>query len=78
MDGGSGEAAASIFVKRASGNSTGGTATVQSATQATVDGVLVRLYEGSEVTVLETSGSSAKVRLPDGREGSVAASALGR
>ena len=78
MDNGSGETAPSIFVKRGSASAAGESATVKAATQATVDGVLVRLYEGTAVTVLEKSGSMAKVRLPDGREGSVAASALGR
>jgi hypothetical protein len=38
----------------------------------------VRLYEGTEVSVLERNGSMARVRLPDGREGTIAASALSR
>jgi len=46
--------------------------------QATIEGVLVRLYEGSSVVVLERSGSMARIRLADGREGTIAASALSR
>jgi len=53
-------------------------ATVMTTSQATVSGVLVRLYEGSSVTVLERSGSMARIRLADGREGTVAASSLSR
>jgi hypothetical protein len=56
----------------------GTSAQVLATTQATVAGVLVRLYEGSSVTVLERSGSMARIRLSDGREGTVAASALSR
>lgn len=68
----------SIFVRRSAGSAAGTNATVLETTQATVAGVLVRLYEGSSVSVLERSGSMARVRLADGREGTVAASALSR
>lgn len=69
---------ASIFVNRSRPEAAGQTASVLSTTQATVSGVLVRLYEGTQVSVLERSGSMARVRLPDGREGTIAASALSR
>lgn len=71
---------APIFSRRASGSGGGGgpTASVLAASQATVGGVLVRLYEGTQVTVLERSGSMARIRLADGREGTIAASALSR
>lgn len=72
------EGESSIFVRRAAGNAGGANATVLETTQATVAGVLVKLYEGSSVSVLERSGSMARVRLADGREGTVAASALSR
>jgi len=75
--GGSGDEP-SIFVRRAGSGTSGASATVLGTTQATVAGVLVRLYEGSSVTVLERSGSMARIRLSDGREGTVAASALSR
>lgn len=68
----------SIFVRRSAGSASGTNATVLETTQATVAGVLVRLYEGSSVSVLERSGSMARVRLADGREGTVAASELSR
>jgi hypothetical protein len=68
----------SIFVRRPAGGAAGPGATVLTTTQATVAGVLVKLYEGSSVTVLERSGSMARIRLSDGREGTVAASALSR
>jgi len=72
-DGGS-----SIFLKRPPSLDSGARATVLTTSQATVSGVLVRLYEGSSVSVLERSGSMARIRLADGREGTVAASALSR
>lgn len=72
------EGESSIFVRRSGGNAAGTNATVLETTQATVAGVLVKLYEGSSVSVLERSGSMARVRLADGREGTVAASALSR
>jgi hypothetical protein len=75
--GGSGEET-SIFVRREGGGGAGSGATVLTTAQATVAGVLVKLYEGSSVTVLERSGSMARIRLSDGREGTVAASALSR
>lgn len=74
----SAEGESSIFVRRSAGNAAGANATVLETTQATVSGVLVKLYEGSSVSVLERSGSMARVRLADGREGTVAASALSR
>lgn len=68
----------SIFLKRPRNTDSGTRATVMTTSQATVSGVLVRLYEGSSVSVLERSGSMARIRLADGREGTVAASALSR
>ena len=68
----------SIFVRRSGGGAAGITATVLETKQATIEGVLVRLYEGSSVVVLERSGSMARIRLADGREGTIAASALSR
>jgi hypothetical protein len=75
---GSGAAPASIFVDRSRPAAPAPSASVLTTTQATVSGVLVRLYEGTEVSVLERNGSMARVRLPDGREGTIAASALSR
>jgi hypothetical protein len=75
---GSGAAPASIFVDRSRPAASAPSASVLTTTQATVSGVLVRLYEGTEVSVLERNGSMARVRLPDGREGMIAASALSR
>ncbi len=69
---------ATIFVRREAGGSASLTAKVLTESQATVDGVLVRLYEGTDVTVLERQGSMARIRLPDQREGIIAASALSR
>lgn len=71
---------APIFSRRSSssGGGAGPTAIVLAASQATVGGVLVRLYEGTQVTVLERNGSMARIRLADGREGTIAASALSR
>jgi hypothetical protein len=68
----------SIFVRRAGGGAAGARATVLETNQAMIAGVLVRLYEGSSVVVLERSGSMARIRLADGREGTIAASALSR
>jgi hypothetical protein len=65
-------------VRRSGGGAAGITATVLETKQATIEGVLVRLYEGSSVVVLERSGSMARIRLADGREGAIAASALSR
>ncbi len=75
---GSDAAPASIFVDRSRPAASAPSASVLTTTQATVSGVLVRLYEGTEVSVLERNGSMARVRLPDGREGTIAASALSR
>jgi hypothetical protein len=65
-------------VRRAVGGAAGAHATVLETSQAMIEGVLVRLYEGSSVVVLERSGSMARIRLADGREGTIAASALSR
>jgi len=65
-------------VRRAGGGAAGARATVLETNQAMIAGVLVRLYEGSSVVVLERSGSMARIRLADGREGTIAASALSR
>lgn len=67
-----------IFVSRGAEPAGGNSATVLATTQATVAGVLVRLYEDTPVTVLERSGSEVRIRLADGREGIIAASALSR
>lgn len=69
-----------LFDRRqaATGGPAGAEVAVLSTTQATVDGVLVRLHEGNTVTVIERSGDRARIRLPDGREGTVDVSALGR
>lgn len=75
---GSEAGSASIFVDRSRPATPAPSASVLTTTQATVSGVLVRLYEGTEVSVLERNGSMARVRLPDGREGTIAASALSR
>ena len=69
---------APIFSRRSAATGGGPSASVLSSTQATVGGVLVRLYEGTQVTVLERSGSMARIRLADGREGTIAVSALSR
>lgn len=73
-EGGSGS---SIFVRRTATPADGENRVVRAATKATVDGVLVTLHKGTEVAVLERRGSLARIRLPDQREGTVAASALG-
>jgi hypothetical protein len=75
---GSDAAPASIFVDRSRPAAAAPSASVLTTTQATVSGVLVRLYQGTQVSVLERNGSMARVRLPDGREGTIAASALSR
>jgi hypothetical protein len=67
---------APIFVRRDAGAASGASATVKETTQATVAGVLVRLYQGSTVTVLERIDGMARVRLADGREGTVSAYSL--
>lgn len=67
----------SIFVNRPS-VATMGTAIVMEEVQASVDGVLVRLYEGNRVELLDRQGSLAKIRLSDGREGTVPANTLGQ
>lgn len=69
---------APIFSRRSAATGGGPSASVLSPTQATVGGVLVRLYEGTQITVLERSGSMARIRLADGREGTIAVSALSR
>ena len=66
---------ASIFVRRSS-ESPGTPATISSRVQANVAGVRVTLYEGNTVTLLENQGSVSKIRLPDGRVGTVDASKL--
>ncbi len=67
----------SIFVERPTFRSLG-VAIVMEEVQANVDGVLVRLYEGNRVELLDRQGSIAKVRLLDGREGTVPANSLGQ
>lgn len=65
-----------IFVKRNSSSNSGSGATVKADTKADVAGVNVTLFSGTRVTVLERSGTQAKVRLPDGRVGTVSVSSL--
>lgn len=63
-----------IFVKRNSGG--GSSATVKADSKAKVSGVNVTLFAGTKVGVLERSGSEVKIRLPDGRIGTIASSNL--
>ncbi len=72
-------APAPIFVRReeAAGPS-GEVATVEKDADAIVKGVLVKLYAGTRVSVLDTGGSDATVRLPDGRVGTVKRKSLSR
>jgi len=70
---------APIFVNRPESTaSEGEPATVASRIEADVEGVAVTLYEGTGVTILEQRGDLATIRLPDGRTGTVDATALGR
>lgn len=72
------EEVAPIFQRRAAAASpaAGELAAVTAESEANVDGVLVRLYEGDKVTVLSRSGSDAMIRLPDQRVGRISASFL--
>lgn len=68
---------ADIFSRRANADMAAGeTATVATDVQADVGGVLVTLYEGTQVGVISRDGGTAKIRLKDQREGTVSASAL--
>lgn len=78
MSSSGGGGSSSIFVPRAAAPDSGATTTVLTATQATVAGVLVTLYEGTQVAILERDGGVARIRLPDGREGTIPANALAR
>lgn len=68
--------ASSIFVKRSSTPQSGQSASVKREENATVNGVYVKLYEGTRVTVLDTSGGQARIQLPDGRVGTISRGAL--
>lgn len=67
---------ASIFKGKKAAASSGTTLTVVSDVNATVSGVLVKLFEGEKVEKLGQTGSLARIRLKDQRVGTVAASAL--
>ncbi|MEM1440695.1 MAG: hypothetical protein AAGF67_00030 [Verrucomicrobiota bacterium] len=76
---GENSAPASIFVKRDNGAPAAAeTATVEKDSEAVVNGVIVKLYAGTQVTVLSKTVSEATVRLPDGRVGSVKRRSLSR
>ena len=69
------EETASIF-RRSSSPDSGQAATIRAQSEATVNGVLVTLYEGTQVSVIESSGTKSKIRLPDGRVGMISKSSL--
>ena len=69
----------SIFVNRGGGNASGGEAAqVRREGYATVNGVRVKLYAGSQVAILNTHGRDATIQLPDGRIGTTNKSLLKR
>lgn len=71
------EEPAAIFRRSSNGSSSAGsTATVAGETSATVNGVKVKLFPGTNVTVIDSSGGNATIRLPDGRTGTVSSDAL--
>lgn len=68
---------ASIFTRRNSTPSASGqTVSVTRDVDANIGGVLVALFSGDRVEVVEKNGSTATIRLPDQRIGTVDASAL--
>ncbi|MCG8599073.1 MAG: hypothetical protein MI807_02925 [Verrucomicrobiales bacterium] len=67
---------APIF-QRNNANTTSGTpAAVSGEATAMVNGVKVKLYPGTNVSVLSNSGGTAQIRLPDGRTGTVDSGSL--
>lgn len=69
------ETIASIFKKK-KGPAAAGMSTVVSNVDANVSGVLVKLFKGDQVELLEQTGATARVRLRDQRVGTVPASVL--
>ncbi len=67
---------ASIFKAKKAAETAGTKLTVVSDVNATVSGVLVKLFEGDKVEMLGQTGALARIRLKDQRVGTVAASAL--
>jgi len=70
------EGPAPIFQRRDSEDTGGTSASVARTGSAMVNGVKVKLYQGSNVRVLSNSGGTALIRLPDGRTGTVDSSLL--
>jgi hypothetical protein len=70
------EEIAPIFQRRVAPSAAGETATVTVESEATVSGVLVRLYKGDQVRVLSRNGSEATIRLADQRVGTINAGVL--
>ena len=70
------EEVAPIFQRRAGAPASGEMVAVKAESEASVAGVLVRLYEGDKVSVLSRNGSEVTIRLPDQRVGTVNASVL--
>ncbi len=66
----------SIFKAKKAAESSGTKLTVVSDVNATVSGVLVKLFAGDQVEMLGQTGALARIRLKDQRVGTVAASAL--
>ena len=67
---------ASIFKGKKTADSSGTKLTVVSDVDATVSGVLVKLFKGDQVEMLGQTGALANIRLKDQRVGTVPASAL--
>ena len=71
-----GSSGASIFKGKKTAASSGTKLTVVSDVDATVSGVLVKLFKGDQVEMLGQTGALANIRLRDQRVGTVPASAL--
>lgn len=70
---------APIFQRRSGGTISGGSpATVSSESSASVNGVRVKLFPGTGVSVLSSSGGTSRIQLPDGRVGTIPSSSLAR
>ncbi|MDF1658462.1 MAG: hypothetical protein P1U58_12680 [Verrucomicrobiales bacterium] len=70
---------APIFVRREEPVAASGeTAVVEKDADAIVSGVLVKLFAGTQVSILERNGSDVTVRLPDGRVGMLKKKSLSR
>lgn len=67
---------APIFIRRQSSSLSGETASLKSTAEAEVGGVMVSVWEGTEVKVLSKNGGMATIQLPDQRVGTINASAL--